>query len=119
VIFTLVGALYAGIIGSRNAMLVFLAMSLTVIIMGMATRNQSVDSGYSWRPLVAALQVPTFSMLAYSSAIFSDRLFCRTPDAPTSLNGQQVLAARIAAFHMSGNYREFALLARNEVANWR
>lgn len=39
VIFTLVGTLYAGFIGSRNAMLAFLAMNLAGLIMGMATRR--------------------------------------------------------------------------------
>lgn len=121
VIFTLVGAIYAGFIGSRNAMLAFLAMSLAGFIMAIATRNPSANSGYSWRPLVAALLVPTFGMLAFSSAIFSDRLFCRAPDALISPNGQQVSAARIAAFHMTGNYPEFALRARtqDEGGNWR
>lgn len=120
-IFTLVGAIYAGFIGSRNAMLAFLAMSFAGLIMGMATRDQSSNSDYSLPPLVAALLVPTFGMLVFSSVVFSDRLFCRTPDALTSPNGQHVSAARIAAFHMTGNYREFALRVRaqDEGADWR
>lgn len=74
--FTLVGALYAGFIGSRNAMLAFLAMTLVGLMLGLASPEGGKKPVRRWRLALVTLAMPLIGMVAFSSAIFSDRLFC-------------------------------------------
>ncbi len=103
-------------------MLAFLVMNLVGVIMAMAfDRDRYVDALSSWRSLVAALIVPFFGMFAFSSMIFSDRLFCAVPDALSKAHDQPVPESKIAAFHMAGYYREFSLKERvpDNDGSWR
>lgn len=119
-LFTLAGVLYAGFIGSRNAMLAFLVMSLIGVMLAMGSSAWS-ERGRPWTVLATGLLLPFVSSIVFSSVIFSDRLFCYEPEALVKLEGQGLSAKKIAAYHMTGNYREFALIPRtsDSESNWR
>lgn len=119
--FTLVGAIYAGFIGSRNAMLAFLAMNLVGVMLGLASPAAGEKPVRRWLLALIASAMPLVGMVAFSSAIFSDRLFCHEPDALVKLQSHGLSAGKITAYHMTGNYREFALKARaqDDGAEWR
>lgn len=114
--FTLIGAVYAGFIGSRNAMLAFLAMSLVGLMLSFASPRSGEKVVRRWRLALVVLAMPVFGMVAFSYAIFSDRLFCHKPDALVKLE-----AGKIAANYMTGYHREFALKARSQEddVGWR
>ena len=109
VFFVTVGVLYAGFIGSRNAMLAYLGMGLVGVILGAAVSEHSRTNGAQWRVYLAGLLLPVVTAALFSSLIFSDRLFCRMPDAL----GAHVSATKIVEFNMTGNYKEFALIPRS------
>ncbi len=119
--FTFVGSLYAGFIGSRNAMLAFLVMNLVGLMLGLEAPEGGKKPVRRWRLALVTLAMPLIGMVAFSSAIFSDRLTCHEPDALVKFQGHGLSAGKIAAYHMTGNYREFALKARtqDDGAEWR
>jgi hypothetical protein len=126
-LFTLIGAVYAGFIGSKNAMLAFLVMNAIGTMLGMASTGSGLIR--QWRIATVTLAVPLVAMIAFSSAIFSDRLFCHAPSELSQLEGPGLSqpegpglsAGRIAAYHMTGNFREFDLKARSleDGGRWR
>lgn len=110
--FVTVGVLYAGFIGSRNAMLAFLAMGLAGVILGGAFSGYSRATGVQWRVFLAGLLLPVITAVLFSSLIFSDRLFCSTPDALRKSDGTYVSARKITEYNLTGYYKEFALIPR-------
>lgn len=119
--FVIVGVLYAGFIGSRNAMLAFLAMGLVGTLLGSTYPGRPTQLRRQLRVYVAGLLLPAISTVLFSSLIFSDRLFCDTPEALIKLGGPHVSAQQIAEFHMTGNYKEFSLVPRSDDGqpDWR
>jgi hypothetical protein len=109
VFFTLVGVVYAGFIGSKNAMLGFLIMGLAGVVLGAASspRKQILA------PL-SILAIPLLSALVFSSIIFSDRLFCSTPESLARNAQGAVSDKQIVRYHIGGFYKEFALVAREQ-----
>jgi hypothetical protein len=119
--FIVIGVLYAGFIGSRNAMLALLIMCSTGLLLGLASRIHQRGAKQTWKLILMGLSVPLLSALLFSSVIFSDRLFCRLPDALVKLEGVDVSARKISDFSMTGNYKEFDLIARevDSAVDWR
>lgn len=126
IFFVTVGVLYAGFIGSRNAMLAFFAMGLVGVTLVAAVAGQARANIRQWRVFLAGLLLPLITSVLFSSLIFSDRLFCYTPDALSKSNGEhvsasgehvsasgeQISARKITEHHMTGYYKEFALIPR-------
>ena len=145
--FVIVGVLYAGFIGSRNVMLAFLAMGLVGTLLGITYPGRTKQLRRQFRVFVAGLLLPVVSTVLFSSLIFSDRLFCDTPNAliklgwpilSTASNGHierlpllhpsagqtsagETSAGETSEFHMAGNYKEFALVPRyyDGQSDWR
>lgn len=112
--FVAVGVLYAGFIGSRNAMLAFFEMSLAGVILGGAFSEYSRANGGQWRLFLAGLLLPVVTAVLFSSLIFSDRLFCNTPDALRKSDGMHVSPRKFVEFNMTGYYKEFELIPRSD-----
>jgi hypothetical protein len=119
--FTLVGALYAAFIGSRNAMLAFLAMNLVGLMASLGSSTTGEKAVRRWRVALVALVMPIVGMVAFSSAVFSDRIFCSKPDVLVKPKGNDLSAGKVAANYMTGYYHEFVLQARpmDDGGEWR
>ncbi|WP_412478018.1 hypothetical protein [Azonexus sp. IMCC34839] len=119
--FTLVGALYAGFIGSRNAMLAFLAMNLIGLVASLGSSTAGEKAARRWRVALVVLAMPIVGMVAFSSAVFSDRIFCSKPGVLVKLKENDLSAGKIAANYMTGYYHEFVLQARpmDDGGAWR
>lgn len=112
--FVVVGVLYAGFIGSRNAMLAFLVMGLVGAILASSCARRPTEWHRPLRVVVATLLLPAISAVLFSSLIFSDRLFCDTPEALSKLGGKYVSAKGITEHYLAGNYKEFELIPRSD-----
>lgn len=119
--FVIVGVLYAGLIGSRNAMLAFLAMSLVGTLLGSTYSGGAMQLRRQLQIFGAGLLLPVICAALFSSLIFSDRLLCDKPNALLMLGGQQVSESQLVEYHLEGYYREFALVSRSKAppSDWR
>jgi len=98
------GVVFSGFIGSRNAMLAFVVTGFFGVLIALSVPR------FSWPALFRAAPVfilPVAIGLAFSSAVFSDRMFC---DMDTS-EGEPSKAAVVQASntYMSGFYDEFSI----------
>lgn len=112
--FVIVGVLYAGLIGSRNAMLAFLVMSLVGAILGITYSGRPMQLRRQLQVFVVGLLLPLIIAALFSALIFSDRLFCNKPEALLKSGMPQLSAQQIVEFHMTGNYKEFGLVSRSD-----
>src|SRR3546814_11299812 len=93
-------------------MLAYLVMALVGALLGATYGGHDLRIFHRWRFFLLALVVPVVGSVGFSSAIFSDRLFCYEPDALVRLRGAKIPASAIAEFHMTGFYHEFGLIPR-------
>src|SRR3546814_19440321 len=78
-LFTLIGIVYAGFIGSRNSMLAYLVMALVVALLGATPGGQAGRCFHRWRVFLFALVVPVVGSVGFSSARLSARRFFYAP----------------------------------------
>ncbi|GEM_PF-3431928 len=98
------GVVFSGFIGSRNAMLAFVVTGFFGVLIALSV------SRFSWSALFRAAPVfilPVAIGLAFSSAVFSDRIFCATDAAEGEPSKAAV--AKASNTYMSGFYDEFAI----------
>jgi hypothetical protein len=111
-------------------MLAFFLMSLVGVLIGLSSSTAGEPLLSRLISAVVVLSIPMISMLAFSSAIFSDRLFYNKTNSFNQLQGRalslrQGVASpsetRIVKEHLGGSYREFALNIRHadNNAEWR
>src|SRR3546814_10037716 len=80
-------------------MLAYLVMALVGALLGATYGGHDLRIFHRWRFFLLALVVPVVGSVGFSSAIFSDRLFCYEPDALVRLRGAKIPASAIAEFH--------------------
>src|SRR3546814_2217311 len=93
-------------------MLAYLVMALVGALLGATYGGHDLRIFHRWRFFLLALVVPVVGSVGFSSAIFSDRLFCYEPDALVRLRGAKIPASAIAEFHMTGFYHECGVILR-------
>ena len=110
-VFMLIGTIYAGFIGSRNAMLAYLVMAFAGVVLGLCLQS------FTWRKALNAgvitCVLPFLMAAGFSTAVFSNRIFCDANAAPIAQGVVQLPVEKntqaVAAQYLLANCKAFAI----------